>query len=331
MRKFKKSRTGGADRGRESQGSRGHSRPDRGILAKGHQAKDSPATDRPATDRPPKNPQAKNPQARDRQAKVRQDPGRRDQARPQAAHAPTPPGGDKHWLYGTHAVLAAWNNPRRACFRLMATTESSSRLPKGVANRPGPEIVERQDIERMLPAGAVHQSLALLVGPLPETAIEDLCREAENLEKATIVVLDQAVDPQNIGAILRSAAAFGALAVILPSRHSPSATPALAKAASGALEAVPLVQVTNLARALDLLKKAGFWCIGFDMDAPITLAEADLGGKAALVLGAEGEGLRRLTRETCDLLVRIPLSDAMESLNLSVTAAIALYETKRAS
>jgi 23S rRNA (guanosine2251-2'-O)-methyltransferase len=212
----------------------------------------------------------------------------------------------------------------------MATAESSSRLPKGVANRPGPEIVERQDIERMLPAGAVHQNLALLVGPLPETAIEDLCREAENLEKATIVVLDQAVDPQNIGAILRSAAAFGAQAVILPSRHSPSATPALAKAASGALEAVPLVQVTNLARALDLLKKAGFWCIGFDMDAPITLAEADLGGKAALVLGAEGEGLRRLTRETCDLLVRIPLSDAMESLNLSVTAAIALYETKRA-
>jgi 23S rRNA (guanosine2251-2'-O)-methyltransferase len=233
------------------------------------------------------------------------------------------------WLYGFHAVVAAWTNPRRRCHRLLVTSEAEERLPEPVSGRPRPEIVGRPEIERLLPPGSVHQGIALLADPLPVLGIEDICRTLEPETTAVVVVLDRAVDPQNIGAVLRSAAAFGAKAVILPIHHAPDATPAMAKAASGALETVPLVHVSNLARALDQLKKAGFWCIGFDMEAPTKLADADLGGKAALVMGAEGEGLRRLTRETCDLLVRIPLIGAMESLNLSVSTAIALYETSR--
>lgn len=295
MKKFKQGRPGS----REDRG-----RPDRG------------AQDRRLTDR------------------ERQDKGRQNAAGPAhkapAPKAANPPGGDKVWLYGTHAVLAAWNNPRRACYRLLATAEASNRLRQGVANRPGPEIVERQEIERHLPPGAVHQSLALLLGPLPETAIEDICRDTEAMDKAIIVVLDQAVDPQNIGAILRSAAAFGAQAVILPSRHSPAATPALAKAASGALEALPIVSVANLARALAELKDLGFWCVGLDATGTRPLAALGLGPQTALVLGSEGRGLRRLTRERCDDIAHLPTRGAIRSLNVSNAAAVALYEVARA-
>lgn len=242
---------------------------------------------------------------------------------------PAPPVNGQIWLYGTHAVLAAWANPRRRCHRLLATPQASEQLPPLPQGRPSPEKADRQEIERHLPPGAVHQGLALLADPLQELAIEDICQEADKVTSAVVVVLDRPADPQNIGAVLRSAAAFGAQAVILPDRHSPDTTAALAKAASGALETVPLIRVTNLARALDQLKKAGFWCIGLDMEGQTLLGDADLGGKAALILGSEGEGLRRLTRETCDLLVRIPLSGRIESLNLAASAAIALYETRR--
>lgn len=144
-------------------------------------------------------------------------------------------------------------------------------------------------------------------------------------------MLDQVTDPQNVGAALRSAAAFGAYAVVAPDRNTPEATGAMAKAASGALETVPLIRPNNLVRALETLKDSGFWVVGLDMDAPQNLPDADLPERCVLALGAEGRGLRRLTRETCDLMVRVPITGAVESLNVSASAAVALYEWVRAA
>jgi 23S rRNA (guanosine2251-2'-O)-methyltransferase len=193
---------------------------------------------------------------------------------------------------------------------------------------PKPEILSREMIDRALPRGAVHQGVAAQVQGLDDTDIEDICRATEGQDNARIVVLDQVTDPHNVGAVIRSSAAFGAAAVVLPERNSPGDSGVLAKSASGAIERVPLVRVVNLARALARLKQAGFWCVGLDADASTPLHEADLTGKVALVLGAEGEGLRRLTRENCDLMVRIPIQ-GIESLNVSNAAAIALYELRR--
>ncbi len=189
-----------------------------------------------------------------------------------------------------------------------------------------PEVMSRSEIDRLLPEGATHQGVALLADPLPEVAIEDICRNLAETPRARVVVLDQATDPRNVGAVLRAAAAFGADAVIMQDRHAPPVGGALAKAASGALESVALVRTVNLARALELLKKAGFWCVGLDASAETAMADTDLTGKIALVLGSEGEGLRRLTRDSCDLLAHIPMAQGWESLNLATAAAISLYE-----
>lgn len=241
------------------------------------------------------------------------------------------------WLYGIHPVLAALANPRRRCFRVVLTNETEMALGPRIdalaqghpIGLPNAEIASRDTLDRLLPKGAVHQGIAIQVDGLDEPSIEDVCRATEVQGRACVIVLDQVSDPHNVGAVLRSAAAFNAAAVVLPERHSPGATAAMAKAASGALERVPLVRVVNLARALDQLKQAGYWCVGFDAAASVPLNEADLSGKIALVVGAEGEGLRRLTRERCDLMVRIPIARGMESLNVSNAAAIALYELAR--
>ncbi|MCR6633253.1 MAG: 23S rRNA (guanosine(2251)-2'-O)-methyltransferase RlmB [Magnetospirillum sp.] len=177
-----------------------------------------------------------------------------------------------------------------------------------------------------MPPGAVHQGVGALCEPLPAPAIEDIARDGAQRDHAVIMVLDQVTDPHNVGAIVRSAAAFGALAVVVPDRHAPEETGALAKAASGALERLPLVRVTNVVRALEQLKEAGFWVAGMAGEAPGTLASQKLSGRIALVMGAEGEGLRRLTREHCDFLVKLPMTGAVESLNVSNAAAVALYE-----
>ncbi|MDP6926379.1 MAG: 23S rRNA (guanosine(2251)-2'-O)-methyltransferase RlmB [Rhodospirillales bacterium] len=239
--------------------------------------------------------------------------------------------GGKIWLYGNHAVMAALGNPRRPKFRLLVN--KNWRDGTAVFAEAGdltiqPEIIDQQEMEKILPPGAVHQGLALQTASLPAAELEDLFA-LQDEDSAVVVMLDQVTDPRNMGAIMRSAAAFGAAALIVPDRHSPEATAVLAKAASGALDRLPLIRVNNLSRALDQLKDYGFWMIGLDGTGEKTLEETDLGGKTALILGAEGKGLRRLTAEKCDFLIRIPIDAQAGSLNVSAAAAIALYEIAR--
>src|SRR5262245_10473294 len=245
----------------------------------------------------------------------RHDDQRREHAQP----------GGPYWLYGHHAVTAALANPERKLLRLAHIGDSELPVVEGHEW----ERVPRDILESWLPAGAVHQGLAAQHHPLPDRGIEDVLAEAESQEHAHLIILDQVTDPQNVGAILRSAAAFGALAVVLTERHAAPESGALAKAASGALEHVQLIRVANLARALELLKKGGFWIAGLAAEGSQTLADAKLTGKVGLALGAEGPGLRRLTREHCDLLVRLPTGGPIDHLNVSNAAAVALYELVR--
>jgi 23S rRNA (guanosine2251-2'-O)-methyltransferase len=233
------------------------------------------------------------------------------------------PGG--YWLFGHHAVEGALKNPRRQIHRVVAAGDAAASLGRNVAV----EAVERDFIDKLVGRDVVHQGIAARVSPLPETDIYEICDLGRNREQATVVVLDQVTDPHNVGAILRSAAAFGAIGIILTERHAAPESGILAKSASGALEHVPLVRVTNLARAMEELKEAGFWCIGLASEAKQTLSSVKSGGKVALCLGAEGAGLRRLTREHCDLLVRLPTSGPIDHLNVSNAAAISLYELAR--
>jgi len=230
------------------------------------------------------------------------------------------------WLYGRHPVLAALTNPERRIERLLATREVAERQAREFAGR-NPQILSREELAQRLPAGAVHQGLAALVAPLEEPVLEDVL--ARSGEDALVLALDQVTDPHNVGAILRSAAAFGAAGVIVTERHAPADTGVLAKAASGALEIVPLVRAVNLARALEQLKEAGFWLYGLDERGDAAIGTLDLKGRVCIVLGAEGEGLRRLTAERCDRLVTIPTQAALAALNVSNAAAVAAYEWAR--
>ena len=230
------------------------------------------------------------------------------------------------WLYGVHAVKSALTNPERRKYRLLVNQEWTTSY-KVEGNEILPEYVSRQDIERQLPLNAVHQGLALLVAPLSQVSIETICKNAR--DNSVVIVLDQVTDPRNIGAIMRSAFAFGASAVIVTDKYTPETTAAMAKAASGALDRLPLVRVTNLTRSLILLKKAGFWLAGLDANADQTIVQANFNGKLAIILGAEGSGLRRLTSQNCDYLVNIPIQQSTDSLNVSVAASIALYEVFR--
>ena len=269
-------------------------------------------------------------------------PGRRPGARGAAQHRQE---AGPFWLFGVHPVLAAAANPRRSCRRLLLSAEAEHRIgPRlravldgrsgtGADLWPGIETAGRDEIGRMLPPDAVHQGLAALVERLDQPDLADLldaprARPAagDASPRPVLVVLDQVTDPHNVGAILRSAAAFGACAVIAPKRHAAPESGTLAKAASGALDVIPYLPVANLARALAEIKAAGFWTLGLAGEADRALAEADPGGPIALVLGAEGPGLRRLTREACDVLARLPTRPPIEALNVSNAAAVALYE-----
>jgi 23S rRNA (guanosine2251-2'-O)-methyltransferase len=225
-------------------------------------------------------------------------------------------------LYGWHTVAAALKNPAREIRRLLVTENAARRLAdEGIQAMP--DVVRPSAIDERLPPDAVHQGLYLETRPLPAPVIADLPA------RGLVLVLDQITDPHNVGAILRSAAAFAVKAVVTTARHSPEATGVLAKSASGALDVVPLVTVQNLARALTALRERGFLLVGLDSEGDADLSDLPLTAPLALVLGAEGKGLRQLTRETCDKLARIDLPGAIHSLNVSNAAALALYVASR--
>jgi 23S rRNA (guanosine2251-2'-O)-methyltransferase len=211
-------------------------------------------------------------------------------------------------------------NPERRIRKLTLTENAARRLAEeNIATRVAPEIVRPQEIDRLLSPDAVHQGLLAEADPLPSPAIETLTQEG------MVLVLDQITDPHNVGAILRSAAAFAVKAIVTTARHSPEATGVLAKAASGALELVPLITVQNLARALTALNDRGFQTVGLDSEGSADLGEVALRAPLALVLGAEGKGLRQLTRETCSVVARLDMPGEIKSLNVSNAAVLALY------
>ncbi|MBI5264337.1 MAG: 23S rRNA (guanosine(2251)-2'-O)-methyltransferase RlmB [Bradyrhizobium sp.] len=223
-------------------------------------------------------------------------------------------------LYGWHTVTMALANPKRRIQKLFVTENAARRLAEeNIATRVAPEIVRPQEIDRRLSPDAVHQGLLAEADPLPSPDIATL--EPEGL----VLVLDQITDPHNVGAILRSAAAFAVKAIVTTARHSPEATGVLAKAASGALELIPLVTVQNLARALNQLNERGFMTVGLDSEGSENLDAITLREPLALVLGAEGRGLRQLTRETCNVVARLDMPGEIKSLNVSNAAVLALY------
>lgn len=233
-------------------------------------------------------------------------------------------GGQRPRLYGRHAVIAALANPERTINRLWGTREALAALEL-------PPVLPMSycdvtDLARLVPKDAPHQGIVIEVEPLDDVLLADILDfETSQDSRRPIVVLDQVTDPHNIGAVLRSAAAFNAACIVTQDRHSPPESGTVAKAASGALEDVPWVRVVNLARALDEIAEAGWWRIGLAGNTETVLGDVLDGSRVALVLGAEGDGMRQNTVEHCDQLARLPISPRMESLNISNAAAIALY------
>jgi 23S rRNA (guanosine2251-2'-O)-methyltransferase len=253
-----------------------------------------------------------------------------DPAAAERPHRPPPrrrhePSND--WLWGWHAVQAALANPNREGFkRLLVNPARAHEIAAAAAKaKVRFEQMEGQDISRHLPPGAVHQGVALLAEPLEGDGLEPFLMDP----RGVLLMLDQLTDPQNVGAIFRSAAAFGARGLVLQERHAPALTGALAKAAAGAVDALPHARVINLSRALEQLAEAGWRSVGLDGHAELTLEQALDERPTVLVLGSEGEGLRRLVAEHCDTLARIPMPGGFESLNVSNAAAVALYESAR--
>ncbi|MDW3205833.1 MAG: 23S rRNA (guanosine(2251)-2'-O)-methyltransferase RlmB [Alphaproteobacteria bacterium] len=246
------------------------------------------------------------------------------QSRPRKDGGSSGAGGNRYWLTGAHPVAAALANPERRCGRLVATEQAAESIAAAAARRGiAIEVGNREDIDRLAGPDSVHQGLALEVLPLEPPALTDL---PDAQPGRPLLILDQVTDPRNVGAILRSAAVFGAVAVVVQDRHAPPETAALAKTASGALETVPFVRVGNLARAIDEMKQLGYWIVGLAGEAEETMTDLPVDRPLALILGAEGDGMRRLTREACDGIVRIAMApNAVGSLNVSNAAAVALY------
>lgn len=232
---------------------------------------------------------------------------------------------DQVFLYGLHTVRAALDNPERKIIRLSVTQNAFARLDLGEADALSfpVDFVSPQDIDKVLGPEAIHQGVMLETRPLPTRRLEAL------KESPLLLVLDQITDPHNVGAIMRSAVAFGAGAIVTTQRHSPTESGVLAKSASGALELIPYIQVTNLADALGELHRLGFQTIGLDSEGPAPIETTFAGGRIALVLGSEGKGLRQKTRETVAALARLDMPGAIKSLNVSNAAAVALYATRQ--
>lgn len=241
---------------------------------------------------------------------------------------------DSVLIWGLHAVRAAWLNPKRRCYRLCLTEAgraafeaTKAEAHEQLLKRPDAKLMERHELDRLVPPGSVHQGIVLETAPLPEPSLHEII--GGDNPPDLLLMLDQVTDPHNVGAILRSAAAFGAGAVIMTERNAPVITGVQAKAASGATEYLPQVHVVNLARALDELQEAGYWRIGLAEEGQKTIGELDLSGRTVLVLGNEGDGLRQLTRKKCDELARLPTGGPIGSLNVSNAAAVSLYEVRR--
>ena len=231
---------------------------------------------------------------------------------------------DQVLLYGIHTVRAALDNPERKIAKLSVTQNALVRLETGPIEELGfpVEIVTPQDLDKILGPDAIHQGAMLETAPLPVRRLSAL------KDSPLILVLDQVTDPHNVGAIMRSAVAFDAGAVITTQRHSPTESGVMAKSASGALELIPYIQITNLADALEELHRLGFVSIGLDSEGPAPLEQTLSGERLALVLGAEGKGLRQKTRQTVQALARLDMPGAIKSLNVSNAAAIAMYAAR---
>lgn len=234
-------------------------------------------------------------------------------------------------LYGFHAVREAWLNETRFVEALYCTQnalggfeDSLNEARENAIARPEPTIVEKHVLDKALPPGAVHRGLALVCKPLPDMDLRDIIIRERDKEHSVLVILDQVTDPHNVGAILRSACAFGASGMILQKKHAPDLSGVLAKTACGAIEHVPVAFETNLSRSIEALQEAGYFVYGLD-ERGDDIATANTSGKSALVLGAEGPGMRRLVKEHCDVLLRLPMHGPMPSINVSNAAAVALY------
>ena len=236
-------------------------------------------------------------------------------------------------LYGRHPVFSALQNPQRQINSLLVTSDNFDELKKACqeAHRDISliKIVDRKEIDKILGDDAVHQGFALFCSRLPSYNLEDIIDMTAKQNKCHILILDQVTDPQNIGAIIRSAVAFNTTALIMQDKNSPLENGAMDKAAAGMIEHLPIVRVTNLSRAIEKLKQGGFWTVGMDGYAKTTIDKLDSAGKTAIIMGSEGKGMRRLVEENCDISVRLPISPLTESLNVATAAAITLYEINK--
>ena len=225
------------------------------------------------------------------------------------------------WIYGKHAVRAAVLNKDRKIFKAISTPQNEEFFKELQVEA---KIVDKNYFLSLFGEAVIHQGCAVLVQNLKEVFIEDLADDDR-----PIVLLDQVTDPQNIGSILRAAAVFGAKAVVLPEINAPEITSVIAKVASGAIESVPMIKVKNLVQVIKQLKEKGYWCVGLDERGDKNLFEIDLNGKFVLIIGSEGQGMRRLTRENCDFLAQLPSVGNFSTLNAAQAATVSLYEILR--